>query len=303
MACYRPVTVSVRPNGKIGFHDQPGDVAPRQIACGRCVGCRLDRASGWALRCQHEASLFDHNSFVTLTYDEENIPEYGSLRYSDVQKFLKRLRKRALGFEASPSGKYPIRFFAAGEYGEQFQRPHYHLLLFNFDFKDRKKISKRLFDSELLSELWPHGHASCGSVSAASAAYVSQYSMKKVYGRVEAERWYSEVDRTSGEVKERVPEFVVMSRRPGIGYWWYERYGSDVLPADYVVSGGNKIRVPRYYAQKFAESDPEGYELVKEAREVAALDRVTPGRAVAKSVAAEHITLSKRALLGKGRSL
>ena len=255
MACNNPVQAFRRPGGQVGFYEQPGDEALR-LPCGRCFGCRMDRASSWALRCQHEAQLYDRNSFLTLTYDDEHLPKFGSLQYRDVQLFLKRLRKVCRGDSPSPTGKYPIRFFAAGEYGDQFERPHYHMLLFNFDFNDRVKIGKRLYESDTLTDLWGLGHASCGSVTPASAAYVSQYSLKKVYGRHESAAYYQGIDYQTGEIGKRRPEFIEMSVRPGIGSWWYDQFGSDVLPCDYVIVDGKKRRVPRYYAKRFEESDP-----------------------------------------------
>ena len=67
------------------------------------------------------------NSFVTLTYDDDHLPEYNSLNYKHFQDFMKRLRKSHNG----------VRFYMCGEYGEDFSRPHYHALLFNCFFPDR----------------------------------------------------------------------------------------------------------------------------------------------------------------------
>lgn len=242
-----------------------------ELGCGRCVGCRLGRASSWAIRCQHEAQLFERNAFVTLNYSDEHLPEHGSLRYADVQKFLKRLRKSERGFAAGPNGRFPIRFFMAGEYGETSWRAHYHLLLFNFDFEDKYlwrhgKAGDRLYRSPQLEELWPLGNGEVGSVTPRSAAYVARYSLKKVYGREASESFYSWVDEATGEVCQVRPEFCVMSRKPGLGAWWLERYESDVLPRDYVVVEGRKAKVPRYYLDQYAKRFPELVEEIKQAR-------------------------------------
>ncbi len=116
-----------------------------EVACSQCIGCRLDHAGMWASRIEHESSLYDDsngNCFITLTYDEEHLPQDWSLDKSHFQKFMKRLRKR-----------YPqkIRYYHCGEYGENCRhgihttlcpgcnvgRPHYHAILFNIDFHDR----------------------------------------------------------------------------------------------------------------------------------------------------------------------
>lgn len=265
MPCYRPLKAYRHASGDIGFSEKPKDLESLELGCGRCVGCRLGRASSWAIRCQHEAQLFERNAFLTLTYDDEHVPQHGSLRYSDVQKFFKRLRKRRRGVEPGPNGKFPIRFFVAGEYGEQSWRPHYHALLFNFDFADKSGFGEGTFRSAELEALWPFGSSLLGSVTPASAAYVARYSLKKVYGQ-KANDFYSWVDEATGEVCEVRPEFCVMSRKPGLGSWWLDRYRSDVLPCDYVVVEGRKCKVPRYYLDQYAKRFPEVVEEIKEAR-------------------------------------
>lgn len=259
MACYRPFSASLGKGGDVAFHDRPGDRGLR-LPCGRCVGCRMDYALSWSIRCQHEAALYLQNSFVTLTYDDAYLPPDQSLRYPDVQKFLKLLRWRM-----SPRR---LRFFCAGEYGTLNDRPHYHLLLFNFDFSDKKKIGKQIFESAELSDLWPYGFASCGDVTPQSAAYVSRYSLKKVYGRVASESHYLDAD--TGSVRRA--EFCTMSRRPGIGAGWYRRYEKDFFPSDYVVVNGRKLRVPRFYSKMFEEDHPSEFADVVEERERAVLD-------------------------------
>lgn len=301
MACFRPRVMQQRANGTFGFGDRPGDLASVRVACGKCVGCQLDRSAAWSLRCQHEASLYDLNCFVTLTYDDEHVPADGSLRYPDVQGFLKRLRARSPGDHPGPDGRFPIRFFCAGEYGSQTERPHYHLLLFNFDFSDRKPVGKYLYESETLADLWPHGLSSVGSVTPASASYVAQYCVKKLLPPAEGDvpsfygRWLA--------YGGRAREFVQMSRRPGLGSWWYQQFGSDVLPRDFVVdSSGKKHRVPRFYQERFRSGDESGFGLVKELREEAQLDRNPDDRSFERLAAGEVIaearlsTFSKRGL-------
>ena len=168
----------------------------------------------WAVRCMHEASMHMFNSFVTLTYDDDHLPEYNSLNYKHFQDFMKRLRKSHNG----------VRFYMCGEYGEDFSRPHYHALLFNCFFPDRKKHSTGdsgsvIYTSEALTKLWPFGFSSIGDVTFESAAYCSRYIMKKVTGDL-AESHYETVDLSTSEVSARVPEFNRMSLKPGIGAEW-----------------------------------------------------------------------------------
>jgi len=232
-----------------------------QVPCGQCIGCRLERSRQWAIRCVHEAQLHEDNSFITLTYNNENLPPDGSLRLKDFQDFMKRLRART---------GVRIRFFHCGEYGPKFGRPHYHACLFGYDFPDRvyfKTVNKsRLYTSELLSSLWPVGFSTVGDVTFESAAYVARYIMKKVTG-AKAEDHYWKIDEMTGEVSEVRPEYTTMSRRPGLASEWYEQFHDDVYPDDFVVLRGNTYRPPKFYDRRFEIADPDQYAALKERRQ------------------------------------
>ncbi len=207
----------------------------------------------------HEASLHDSNSFVTLTYADEHLPPGASLRKADFQKFMKRLRKRV--------GR--VRFFHCGEYGEELQRPHYHALLFGFGFPDRTLWSDRgtgpVFRSDLLESVWPFGQSEIGSVTFESAAYVARYALKKVNGKAAAAH-YERVDCETGELFQAEPEYSTMSRRPGIGRGWIERFQSDVYPADELVIRGHACKPPRYYDAYYAKREPLRFAKIKRDR-------------------------------------
>lgn len=241
----RPIVFSKR----AGFEDRPVS-----LPCGQCVGCRLERSRVWATRCVHEASLHDENCFITLTYNDANLPEHGSLVKADFQKFMKRLRERV--------GYRRVRYYMCGEYGENFGRPHYHACLFGFDFMDKVPWRKSpngdlIFRSALLEELWPFGFSSIGSVTWESAAYVARYVMKKRTG-AQAREHYDEIDPQTGEVlRERIPEYNDMSRRPGIGRAWFDAYYRDIFPWDFVVHDARKFRVPRFYDNLLEKQNPE----------------------------------------------
>lgn len=222
------------------------------LPCGQCIGCKLEKSRQWAIRCMHEASLYEENSFITLTYNEQNLPSDGSLHLEHFQCFMKRLRK-----SVAPKR---IRFYHCGEYGEKFSRPHYHSLLFGHDFRDKKYFSTRgdntLFTSGSLSRLWPFGFSVIGDVTFESAAYVARYIMKKVTGE-KAEAHYD----------GRAPEYTTMSRRPGIGAKWFEKFRSDVYPNDRVVVRGSYSRPPRFYDSLLGKDDPSLLALLKINRE------------------------------------
>lgn len=229
------------------------------LPCGNCIGCRLERSRQWAIRCTHEASLYEDNCFITLTYSPEHLPSDVSLKKEHLQLFIKKLR-----FKFSD---VKIRFFGCGEYGENFGRPHYHLCLFNFDFKDKLlwKSFKgfKYYTSSVLEDLWGKGHCIVGDLTFESAAYVARYCTKKITGE-KAEEHY----------QGKIPEFAHMSLKPGIGYEWIKKFGeTDVFPRDEVIVRGFKSKPPRYYDKIFEEIDPEGFDLVKERRKERALEK------------------------------
>ena len=257
MPCYHPMPAVRMSDGSVKFvsRNKAGVEGSLELPCGQCIGCRLERSRQWAMRCLHEASLYDRNAFVTLTYDDSNLPPGGSLTYTDFQKFMKRLRKR-IGVK--------VRFYMGGEYGEQgTKRPHFHACLFGYDFPDKvyyKKTSSgaKIYTSKILESLWPYGLCSIGDVTFESAAYIARYCVQKVTGNA-ADAHYScdEFVDEFGEVRTSVtPEFNHMSLKPGIGAKWLEKYRTDVFPRDYVVINGVKTKPPKYYDELFERENP-----------------------------------------------
>ena len=166
MACYHPLR-GWQPHGggQVRWHDD-GSGSLIELPCGKCIGCRRAHATSWAIRCVHEAREHKNNAFLTLTYDDKHYKP--GLEYGDVQRFLKRLRKR----------KGPLRFFCAGEYGDLTKRPHWHVLLFGVEL-ERRRYSKTLFSSPDIEATWEHGQGLFGDVTPQSAAYFAKYSMKR----------------------------------------------------------------------------------------------------------------------------
>lgn len=308
MPCFHPLhgfrSRTPSANGKFGvvFNPKLGYVdMPLTVPCGQCVGCRLDRSRQWAIRCSHEAQLHESNCFITLTYSDEWLPYDWSLDVSVFQRFMKRLRNRF------GSG---IRFYHCGEYGDKYGRPHYHACIFGMDFPDKRlhKVERngtRLYTSEILSSIWAdpdtgltYGHAIIGDVTFESAAYVARYIMKKVNGDM-AQRHYEFVDPVTGEIFQRKPEYTTMSRRPGLGKGWYDKFKDDVYPRDFIMHKGKKLLPPKFYDRQYEFSDPSEYSLIKSKRMINAkkfVDDNTPDRLSVK----ERVTLSRLNQLTRG---
>ena len=253
-----------------------------EVKCGQCIGCRLDRSREWAIRCAHEAKEHSENCFITLTYAEDPV----TLIHADFQKFMKKLRR------ALPGQRF--QYYMAGEYGSVYDangtkkdgllgRPHFHMLLFGYDFPDRVFYKRSpsgiaMYNSEFLSDRWGHGHAVLQDFSIEAAAYVARYVTKKITGDRAAEH-YTKVDVTTGEIIEVEPEYNRMSLKPAIGKRWLEKYYADVYPKDFVTEGGIKFKPPRYYDKMFEHLDPAKMAEIKEKRqEVARAERDTPER-------------------------
>lgn len=220
-----------------------------QIPCGQCIGCRLQHSLDWAVRCMHEKASHEVSSFITLTYDEKNLPVDGSLDYRHFQLFMKRLRDRS---------DFKFKFYMCGEYGDRNNRPHYHALLFGCDFNDRvfykrTRSGDRLDTSQLLEDVWQLGFCVVGDVTFESAAYVARYITKKVTG-----------DRAADHYMGRTPEFTNMSN--GIGSKWIAQYGRQTYCHDNIIINGKKARVPRFYDNKFEIVDSARLEAVKKLR-------------------------------------
>ena len=230
MSCYHPIAAypdySERTsNGKVAYklfgrYDPDCRlVDPKVIAvpCGRCIGCRLDYSRSWADRMMLELETAKKGLFITLTYNNENAhwsqfdeygyPVYATLDKRDCQLFMKRLRKRFSDLS--------IRFYLAGEYGENTFRPHYHAILFGIglcDIPDLEQhgvneLGQKYFISNMLSEIWSCGFVLVSDVSWKTCAYVARYVTKKMSGPFSID--YA--------VRNVIPEFSLMSRKPGIG--------------------------------------------------------------------------------------
>lgn len=240
----------------------------------------------------HEAKEHKHNAFLTLTLNDENLfkkylrghkqtgePLYsGSLHKRQLQLFMKRLRK-ALGKGKPglyvPPGQPPnIKYYAGGEYGEQFGRPHYHVCLFGTDFNDKKYLrqsptGEKLYRSPTLEQLWPMGFSTIGAVTFESAAYVARYIMKKQNGKNQKQH-YEKLDLETGEIIDLQPEYNDMSRAEGIGKSWLKKYTADVYGTGLgkVIIRGKQSNAPRYYDKQFKKTNPHEYADLKLNREM-----------------------------------
>lgn len=203
MMCVRPIIVKVKGLGM-------------QVPCGRCIACRVSRTREWAVRLTHELEECPDASFITLTY--KDLPANASISKREVQLFFKRLRK------SLPEKK--LRYYACGEYGGRFGRPHYHAILYGLS-PDQKTRA-------LVKETWGLGLVHVGSVTYDSCRYVAQYIQKKIVGR-EAENEYG----------DREAPFALMSKK--IGQKYALKRADQIRKNLCVKKNGKPAGLPRYY--------------------------------------------------------
>lgn len=264
LSCFHPLQAFRLPHGvtfSASEASQFGVPQPVFLPCGRCIGCRLDYSRAWADRCMLEMEYHDRSMFVTLTYDDAHLPKSWSsdldtgeavspvatLVPTDLQLWLKRLRKR--------TGQY-LRFLACGEYGEHTFRPHYHAIIFGLQLDDlipyaQSSLGYTYYTSQLVAETWPYGISILSDASWETCAYVARYVTKKYVGK-DAKVHYESLG--------IVPEFLRMSRRPGLGRQYFEDHPElwdytciNVSTPD----GGRKIYPPKYYRKLLEERSPD----------------------------------------------
>ena len=285
---------------KYGYH-----LEYQKVPCGDCAGCQEAYSKDWATRCVLEAQKYKSNYFITLTYDEENAPrddelvnkktgeifendnwEQAHLEERDMTLFLKKLRitwKRHYNWpKDKPENYYEedvskqflelqegIRFFYCGEYGGQTQRPHYHMILFNFPIPLEELTIRKIdkegnyhWECEKICNLWGKGHIDICEVNWDTCAYVARYVMKKQGGKKPDEYYYE---------NGKTPEFIRMSRMPGLGLDFFTKNFQKIYQNDEIILKGHRekiqpVKPPRYFDAKYDLINHKDLEAIKEQR-------------------------------------
>lgn len=230
MQCAKPIWI------------QRKDGLRKEVACGSCVSCKIQKAREWATRCLHEATSHQYSCFLTLTYDDHCLPKNGSLDLIQLQKFWKRLRKE--------TGERKIRYYACGEYGEKKGRPHYHAMLFGMEpcscpkfdpknpkYQDLVEAYCRCKDRQIIKKVWPYGFVErLGTVTYDSARYCADY-----IGKVTPAD-----DAIAYGLRER--PFHVISQ--GLGRNYADQNAEKLRTQQGVTVRGVQVGLPRYYMNR-----------------------------------------------------
>ena len=302
MSCYKPLIRLYNPDNKeisgrvytlarlselsgkkLKYEDVMYNPKVMLIPCGQCIGCRIRQREDWTTRIELEARNWPKEQvwFITLTYDDDHVPgmilntgevlrkvQYvwkgGSERpesvqillYTDIQRFLKRLRK---------AYKEPLRYFCAGEYGEQTGRPHYHMILYGWEPTDLRTLYKihhnGYYTSEWMEKMWGNGQIQIAQAVPETYRYVAGYVTKKMYeidGK-KANQYY--------ELGQPKP-FACMSLKPGLGEQYYQEHKEEIWNKGYIqCTNGKHAQIPRYYEKQMELENPQRLWEIKRERQ------------------------------------
>jgi hypothetical protein len=308
MSCYKPLIRLYNPDNKeisgrvyslarfsqlcgkhLKYEDLMYNPKVMLIPCGQCIGCRIRQREDWTTRIELEARDYPEEQvwFITLTYDDDHVPgmivktgeimrkvQYAwkpgekrpesvqILLYEDIQKFLKRLRKTYRG---------KLRYFVAGEYGEQTARPHYHMILYGWEPTDLKSLYKihhnGYYTSKWLADLWGMGQIQIAKAVPETYRYVAGYVTKKMYeldGK-KANAYY--------ELGQTKP-FACMSLKPGLGDHYYQEHKAEIWKQGYIqCNNGKQAQIPRYYEKQMETENPERLWRIKQNRQKNAMEQ------------------------------
>lgn len=293
--------------------DSPFVKGVRAFPCGKCVPCLLKRRKIWMHRLMLESLLHGDKTFMTLTYSDEKLPltpdGKGTLEPGHIRDFLKRLRYHM---------KCKLRFYCAGEYGDESWRPHYHLIVYGYPNCLRgmsmysKVRTKCCSSCDGVKEIWGYGNVFLAEVSEATAMYTAGYLMKKL-------------TRFDNPLLEgRHPEFARMSLKPGLGADALHDVGSVLMQHQLEVTlpdvpsglrhGPRVSPYGRYLRKKLRvivgkdEKAPLDVEQEKEvfallARSIASKEGLSVGKQLAKENKGASFSLQGKMKLKQRRSL
>lgn len=263
------------------------------VPCGHCEICKVERSKEWAVKAWCEQQMWSNSCFITLTYDNEHLPEDRKLKRSDIQKFWKDLRyhlykntKKASQIDLKPEreameelytneeiqfnedigmipkhkNKTPLRYLNCGEYGPKTKRPHYHAQIWNFIPQDLRKWKQDergywLYNSKKLSQIWGKGWVVIEEANNKTAGYVARYCTKK----------YKRSDEEQARMKQKhQQEFIGASSLGFIGWTYWEKYKEMIKRNKGILMKENDHttlkKLPKIMKKKWEAEDPINYE-------------------------------------------
>lgn len=242
------------------------------IPCGECIGCRLEYSRQWANRGYCESKCWNQNWFITLTYDEDNLPTTDegipTLVPEHMTMFMKSLRQIMKRDHFQDN----IRFMGCGEYGSERERPHMHLILFNCNFPTESFYKPRVINNEIyyqnkiIERAWKHGISNISECTWNNIAYTARYITKKINGKLEEEAY----------AENQKKEFFRVSRMPGIGEQYYQEHKHNIYKRDEIIiknkEGTITTKPPKYFDKLYEKEYPEEFKKIKAKRKKQIMD-------------------------------
>lgn len=260
MPCYHPIPARELAPGRIRLK-VAAQYATHWLPCGTCLGCRDAETAAWALRLKHESRLHSHNTFLTLTYEDDKLPD--GLQITHMQLFWKRLRRNAA---------VKFKHFYCGEYGDRTKRPHYHAAVLGLNEpSDSKRWDAENNTSDTLNNIWGQGLVTTSELTTARMAYVAGYVLKKAGYK----KQHFLIPGDDGIPIEVQAPFRRMSQ--GLGAKWLDKYQND-LRLGYIQNDDRKITIPRYYRNRLEKDNPELAEYIKTNQDIERKKRPPPDR-------------------------
>lgn len=241
MMCNNPFVRLPTGIGKLhSLYTEESRLAATPFACGQCFPCRVNQCRIWTHRLLLEQTQHGDSSFITLTYNDDNIPEGGNLVKTDLQNFLKRLRKRL--------NPLKIRYYAVGEYGDERYRPHFHLAMFGIGNVHTSAINTAWNSGDYNGD--ERGYTYYGDLNKDTARYITGYITKKLTARDDP------------HLKTLNKEFMTCSKvNGGIGYGAIKKIAQELLKNPYFEPrilrelnyGKKRLPLGRYLTNKLSD--------------------------------------------------
>ena len=220
--------------------------------CGRCEACLRNRRNEKALRAYLESLSHEYNSFLTLTYSDDNLPKnkqgIPTIKKDHLDAAIKRIR--------SLFHETPIRVLASAEYS-QVGRPHFHLCLFGLSPDNFCLHTRHYHNSShgiVLEDFksWPYGGCLVAPFDIKMAFYVAKYLVKSQKSKEEYEQLGIE------------PECLYQSRRPALGKEYCIKNRDRLLKDGFIRCKGMKFALPRYFLDNILNDGSDDYQQLKD---------------------------------------
>lgn len=246
MRCERPIDVSLKSAselskvGKVPYIGRSAFLVP----CGKCLACKNRRKSEFVFRMDCEKRLghlmqdgsirrYKYCFFVTLTYADRFLPRFvptcldektgevlsfeevppehtGLLNPLHLKECIKRLRRYY---------DLDCKMFACGEYGDEGDRPHYHLIFYSdLNWNETKDAFRRAWSMKCPQEL----RNTPGSFCVKDGKYNT---WRFSFGRIHIKpvttrrmRYCAKYIVKQTDVKNPIPKFARVSHHLGTGW-------------------------------------------------------------------------------------